>query len=108
MGSDGTLQPRITARDVLKAISEIRRRTHWPLLQELEAAEPELAEFVLEELSAIHHTLLQTRARPKTVRRLQEQVQSLVLVCLLASGTIGPSPDDGAWRQAPRPPTPPG
>ena len=103
MASDGTPQPRITARDVLKAVSEIRRRKQWPLLQELEAAEPDLAEHVLEELSAIHHTLLQTRARPKTVRHLQGQVQSLVLVCLLATHPIGQSPDDAAQTSTPPP-----
>jgi hypothetical protein len=75
---------RVTARDVLKALSEVRRRKHWPLFQELEAAEPDLTEFILEEISAIHHTLLQAGVRPRTVRRLQQQVQTLVLVCVLA------------------------
>ena len=82
--SDARSPPTVTARDVLNALSEIRRRKHWPLLQELESAEPELAEYLLEEISAIHHTLLETTSPPKIVRRLQRQVQSLVLVCLLA------------------------
>ena len=79
-----TPTPSITARDVLHALSEVRRRGPWPLFQQLEQIEPELAEFVLEEISAIHHTLLKTGARPGVVRRLQRQVQSLILVSLLA------------------------
>ena len=76
--------PTVTARDILNVLSEIRRRKQWPLFQELEAAEPDLAEFVLEEITAIHHTLIETGARPKVVRRLQRQVQNLALVCVLA------------------------
>jgi hypothetical protein len=76
-------RPIVSARDVLHAISEIRRRGQWPLFQDLEAAEPDLAEFVLEEITAIHHTLLKTGARPKAVRRFQRQVQNLALVCVL-------------------------
>jgi hypothetical protein len=87
-------QPTITARDVLMALSEIRRRHQWPLLQELEGAEPDLAEYVLEQISVVHHTLLKTGARPQTVRRLQRQVQELVLVCLLAPRQAGQSRDD--------------
>jgi hypothetical protein len=74
----------VTASAVLAALSEVRRRGHWPLLQELEAIEPELTGFLLEEISAIHGTLLKTGARPKAVRRLQRQVQSLVLVSILS------------------------
>ena len=94
MGSDGKAPPRVTARDVLKALSEVRRRKHWPLFQELEAAEPDLSEFVLEEVSAIHHTLLQAGVRPRTVRRLQRQVQTLVLVCVLAPRNADPARDE--------------
>jgi len=85
---------RVTARDVLHALSEIRRRKHWPLFQELEKAEPDLTEFVLEEIAAIHHTLLESGVRPKTVRRLQRQVQTLVLVCVLAPRRSNPAGDD--------------
>ena len=76
--------PTVTARHVLHALSEIRQRGQWPLFQELESLEPELAEFVLEEISAIHHTLLSTGACPKAVRRFQRRVQSLALVSVLA------------------------
>lgn len=78
------LSAMVTARDVLIALSAVRRRGQWPLLQELELLEPDLAEFVLEELSAIHHTLTKTQTPPRIARRLQRQIQSLVLVSVLA------------------------
>ena len=88
MAADREPVPPVTARDVLNALSVIRRRKHWPLLQELEKEQPDLAEFVLETISAINHTLHQTGVRPRTVRRMQRQVQSLVLVCLLAPRNV--------------------
>ena len=76
--------PLVSAKQVLHAISEIRRRGRWPLFQELEAAEPDLTDFVLEETSAIHHELLKASVKPRAVRRLQDRLQSLVLVCVLS------------------------
>jgi hypothetical protein len=84
----------VTASAVLAALSEVRRRGHWPLLQELEAIEPDLTGFVLEEISAIHGTLLKTGARPKAVRRLQRQVQSLALVAILSLRPMRRDGDD--------------
>jgi hypothetical protein len=76
--------PFVSARDVLNALSEIRRRGQWPLLQELEPVEPDLTSYILEELSLIHGTLVKTGAKAKGLRRAQRQVQSLVLVCVLS------------------------
>jgi hypothetical protein len=81
---DSDIPPPVSAREVLWALSEVRRRGQWPLFQELESVEADLASFVLEEISAIHHTLLGTGAKPTAVRRLQRQVQSLALVCVLS------------------------
>jgi hypothetical protein len=55
----------VNASAVLAALSEVRRRGHWPLLQELEAIEPDLIGFVLEEISAIYATSLKTGARAR-------------------------------------------
>lgn len=76
--------PPVSAAAVLRALSEVRRRGAWPLIQELERVEPALANFLMEELSALHQTILKTGARPKTVRQLQRQVQDLAVVCVLA------------------------
>jgi hypothetical protein len=77
-------RPLVSAKNVLHAISEIRRRGRWPLFQELEAAEPDLTEFLLEEISAIHHDLSKTGVVRRVGRRLQGRVQTLVLVCVLS------------------------
>lgn len=95
--------PVVSARDVLNALSEIRRRGQWPLFQELESIEPDLAEFVLEEITSIHHTLLKTGARPKAVRRFQRQVQSLVLVCVLSHRPRPEGESSPASRVPPHP-----
>ncbi len=87
---DGRPRP-VSAKAVLTALAEIKRRGHWPLFQRLEHAEPELAEHVLEELSLVHQSLLASGGRPKVVRRLQRQVQSVVLVAWLC---LRPDPDD--------------
>ena len=76
--------PPITARQVLQALSEVRRRKVWPVIQELEKTEPDLTEFLLEELSAIHQTLMATGAPPKVVRRLQRQVQVMAVVLIVS------------------------
>ena len=75
--------PPITARQVLQALSEVRRRKVWTVVQELEKTEPDLTEFFLEELSAIHQTLMATGAQPKIVRRLQRQVQAVAVVLIV-------------------------
>ena len=76
--------PPVPASAVLAALAEVRRRGQWPLLQDLEHVEPDLTNFILEELSLTHATLLKARATPKGTRLVQRQVQSLVLVCVLA------------------------
>ena len=76
-------QSPITARQVLQALSEVRRRKVWTVVQELEKTEPDLTEFLLEEMSAIHQTLMATGAQPKIVRRLQRQVQVMAVVLIV-------------------------
>lgn len=92
----------VPARAVLAALADVRRRGHWPLFQLLERAEPDLAEHVLETLSLVHQSLLASGARPKVVRRLQRQVQAVVLVAWLC---LRPRGDDDI-DVAPPPPMP--
>jgi hypothetical protein len=84
MSTDPTRRPAIPAKAILSALAEIKRRGRWPLFQQLEHQEPELAEHVFEELSLVHQTLIASGAPPRIIRRLQSQVQSLVLVTVLA------------------------
>jgi hypothetical protein len=72
----------VTARDVLKSLAEFRRLGGARLLEELEAREADLCEFVLEELSAIHRRLLETGATARQVRRLTRQTEALALVII--------------------------
>jgi hypothetical protein len=84
MSAESKPKPTITAKAILAALAEIKRRGHWPLFQQLEHREPDLAEHVLEELSLIHQTLIASGASAKITRRLQRQVQCLVLVTVMA------------------------
>ena len=83
-GNTGAPPPAVSAREVLAALAQVKRRGHWPLLQELERREPELTHHLLEELSLVHKTLLDSAAPPKIVRRLQRQIQGLILICVLS------------------------
>jgi hypothetical protein len=76
MSSDQT----VTARDVLRALADVRRRGTRPALEELEQLEPDLAEFLIEEVTAIHHDVLATGARAGRVRALTRRVEQLVVV----------------------------
>ena len=89
--------PPVSARAVLAALAAVRRHGHWPLFQRLERAEPDLAGHVLEELSLVHAALAASGARPKTLRRLQRQVQSVLLVAWLC---LRPDPADGGPADA--------
>lgn len=84
MPHDPPRPPPVSPRAILAALAEVQRRGHWPLFQQLECDEPDLAEHVLEQVSQVHQTLLDSGAPAKVVRRLQRQVQSLVLVTVLS------------------------
>lgn len=56
----------------------------WPALEDLEHREPDLAEFVLEELTALHDGLLAAGANSRKTRRLVRRCQALAAVIILA------------------------
>jgi hypothetical protein len=60
----------VTAADVLRARAELRRRGSIALLRELEQQEPDLAEPLMEELTELHHRLLDHGLSERTVRLL--------------------------------------
>lgn len=88
----------VTARDVLQSLAEFKRLGGARLLQDLEAREPDLCEFVLEELSAIHRRLLETGATARQVRRLTRQTEAIALVIIAslrrAHARLWDEPDD--------------
>jgi hypothetical protein len=70
----------VTARDVLRALAEVRRRGNRAALEEFEKREPDLAEFLLEEVTALHHDVLASGAEPRKARRLSRRVETLAVV----------------------------
>ena len=88
--------PPVTAHEVLAALSQLKRR--GVLAVAPGPGTQRAAHHLLEELSLVHKTLLDSAAPPKAVRRLQRQVQSLILICVLSLRPTAAG--DGA---APRP-----
>jgi hypothetical protein len=74
----------VDAKSILEAITELKRRGNGAVMQELESIERELASHVMEELSLIYQELLKTAAKTKLVRKLNNQIESLALVSILA------------------------
>lgn len=77
----------VDAKSILEAIAELKRRGNSAITQELESIERELASHVMEELSLIYQGLLRTGAKTRLVRKLNEQIESLALVSILALRT---------------------
>jgi hypothetical protein len=77
----------VDAKSILEAIAELKRRGNSVIMQELESIERELASHVMEELSLIYQGLLRTGAKTRLVRKLNEQIEALALVSILALRT---------------------
>ena len=74
----------VSARAVLRAVMRIRRQGNGRTMAELEAIEPDLAGFVMEELSLVHRDLLALGGPAGRSRRLQRRVEALALACVTA------------------------
>jgi len=74
----------VNAQDVLRAVMELRRRGNQPVIEELEKLEPDLTEFLLEELGLIHQQLLDLGAKPRQVRRLARSIEAMAVVLVTA------------------------
>jgi hypothetical protein len=77
----------VDCKAILEAIAELKRRGNSAVMQELESIEQELASHVMEELSLIYQGLLRTGTKTRVVRKLNEQIESLALVSILALRT---------------------
>lgn len=75
----------IAAKDILDAVTRVRRMGVESLLQELEQQEPDLAEIVLEEVSLIHQRMTSTGITAKKSRGLIRRIESLILVSVTAA-----------------------
>jgi hypothetical protein len=74
----------VSARDVLRAIEEVRRAGVDRLLPEWERREPDLAEHLLEGISELHRRLAAVATNARAERRLIRRTETLILVLLTA------------------------
>jgi len=74
----------VDAKLVLQSLMELQRQGADSVLCHLESTEPDLAEYVLEQLTEVHRRLLDLGGDPRKARRLHRRIQSLVLVPLMA------------------------
>lgn len=72
----------VTASIVLETLMELQRIGPARAMQRLEQVEPDLTEFLLENLSQLHHRLLDLGGPAKKTRRVFHQVQRVALVCI--------------------------
>jgi hypothetical protein len=76
---------RVSAQMILRAQLRLQRQGSQRLTPELERLEPDLAEYLLENLTAIYHRLLETGIPARQTRTLYRQIESLVLTCVTAT-----------------------
>ncbi len=76
--------PKIKPQMILRAQSRLQRQGIQRVMAELERSEPDLAEYTLENLTAIYHRLLEVGAPGKQCRDLHRQIESVVLICITA------------------------
>ena len=74
----------VSSKDVLQALMELRRVGGRWSLEELERQEPDLTEFMLEELSALHALLLESGAAARHVRRASRRAEATAVVLVSA------------------------
>jgi hypothetical protein len=74
----------VDAKLVLQSLMELQRQGPDSVLRHLESTEPDLAEYVLEQLTEVHRRLLDLGGDPRKARRLHRRIQALVLVPLMA------------------------
>ena len=80
----------VNSKDILDAVMKVRRLGNDRLLRELESKEADLAEFLMEETSAIHQMLLELGAKPRQSRRIYLRVESMALTVInsISSATL--------------------
>ena len=77
-------KPSDSARRILQAIQQVRRQGVWRLMESLEHQEPSLAEYAMEEFSDICRKILGLGGPARPSRTVQEQIQAMAVVIVLA------------------------
>ena len=78
--SDGIVDP----RTVLDLVLQLQNHGTLAAMQQLEATEPELANYLFETLSSIHQQISSVCASSARTRRLYRQIELMALVCIQA------------------------
>lgn len=84
---------------VLKAILVSRRRG-IRIIDELDEREPDLWEYLTEELSSIHSGLWNLCEEPRPTTKLQKQITQMACVLIEAMGRPSKGRDAGGKRQS--------
>jgi hypothetical protein len=77
----------ISARAVLESLLRVQRTGSAAAMKQLEAAEPDLAEYMLEALTGVYQQLLGLGAPARKTRAVYAGIEMLVLVSALAALT---------------------
>ena len=80
MSSDQT----VSSKAVLECVLELQRQGSKRAMEQLEKVEPDLFEYMMETLTVVYQRLLRLGAPPRENRRVFKQVQTLVLVSVMA------------------------
>lgn len=74
----------VSAQDVLRSVLRIRREGNQAVLQLLEQQEPDLTEYLLEELTELQRQILDLAGKPAKARRLARQTETIALVLIFS------------------------
>ena len=74
----------VTPSHVLRAMMEYQRCGRTKLLSELEKLEPDLMEYLLENLSRLYHDLTHVGLSQRDARRLHRHAEKMAVVCIVA------------------------
>ena len=74
----------VSSQDVLRAVLQLRRQGVITSVQDLEQKEPNLAEFLLEETTTLHHLCRRLGGTAKQLRQVDQRIYALALVSVLS------------------------
>lgn len=74
----------LTAASILAAQAQVQRQGRTRSLQQLEEAQPELAEYLMENLARIHQQLMALGGPVRPSQELHRQIESLLLIVIQA------------------------
>jgi hypothetical protein len=93
----------VTAAHVLKAVMEYDRRGSTNVVSDLEKLEPDLVEYLLETLTALHHDLTRQGLTEANARKAYRRAEKTAVICVLSLRNAHRS----LWEQDGEPPAAP-